>query len=881
MAKTTGNEYKIYLTQKNAELIYSLEYPLVAGNIGAYKIYLDADSITEWNDIGEIGTINITLTNTKTKASDSCQSTESKSDKNGRNYYIFDVPSFVLNGQGKLQISLQVQSKDQTKQFRTIALSAPPEIYPAATGEVKLDSSQYSQLLRIITGLAGGEKGSVLIKDAAPDGVATNDDYYFNWGIPELATEAVRLTKGHKFTLTGAVGGISDDFDGTQDCEIQVSKFDFSKVNEFEGKLPTSVLPDVISSLIFGGTVNLLPVNEGAELDGGTLEQTTVSLSETLIERWKLDPTNYALTNLLALLNLQEKKSEITEIKINADGTTTETPLKYSFENAYFLCGSNGKIKENAELGQSAITANAGDWLLLNNKKWIKIDKSSQMVQSIQGVNNKQLTPNVTGAIEIEASDIGAAQGDVDRFSSEYGYPAYRANRLTNPVAINGLDFDGLGAITNFGYCKSDGNASEKQVEISNFKLDEKGLPVQEGSLICVVFEKTNNASNVTLQIGSSEQVAEQATEAKVPIYMNDQQVGKEGTIVDVLKKQHAYLMVYHKVEGKGRWTIISGVDSASTQLTAYRSHVILKAGEISIEVPSELKSHSQQIFVYLDGELLINPAQFSIDKSGWLTLNNKTPADYDRYVEFVGFLNEKVDPQDWKIAGETDEDGLVEGALTDDTFKHPIQRAKKADFADKAGALNKKIDIVLDGEQFSETATEAEKNTPLATKVDGSENITLKLPKTIKVNLEGNVTGSLTGNATTATTLETSCPIGKAEFNGSKAISLTDMGAAAQETTLTLNGGNSWTQVSGEDYYSQTITALSFSDTDLIIAQPSWQSSTDCAHYKVFCKSFTNQKITFTIPTAAIPKDTDGALKISSIPTMTMQLLILPGKET
>jgi hypothetical protein len=70
------------------------------------------------------------------------------------------------------------------------------------------------------------------------------------------------------------------------------------------------------------------------------------------------------------------------------------------------------------------------------------------------------------------------------------------------------------------------------------------------------------------------------------------------------------------------------------------------------------------------------------------------------------------------------------------------------------------------------------ETNSGASVSFDGSGNIVIKLPATLKAALVGNVAGNVDGNAATATKLATARGIGSASFDGSAAITLAQIGA-------------------------------------------------------------------------------------------------------
>lgn len=94
--------------------------------------------------------------------------------------------------------------------------------------------------------------------------------------------------------------------------------------------------------------------------------------------------------------------------------------------------------------------------------------------------------------------------------------------------------------------------------------------------------------------------------------------------------------------------------------------------------------------------------------------------------------------------------------------------------------------------------------NTGIAVSVDGSGNINLLLPGTIKANIVGNVTGntsgssgSCTGNAATATKLATARAINGTNFDGSDAITTSKWGTARSITIKDATATNAGTATS------------------------------------------------------------------------------------
>ena len=90
--------------------------------------------------------------------------------------------------------------------------------------------------------------------------------------------------------------------------------------------------------------------------------------------------------------------------------------------------------------------------------------------------------------------------------------------------------------------------------------------------------------------------------------------------------------------------------------------------------------------------------------------------------------------------------------------------------------------------------------NTSAAVSVDGSGNVILLLPATIKANLTGNATGSsgsCTGNSATATKLQTARSINGTNFDGSAAITTAKWGTARSISIKDSSSTNTGTAVS------------------------------------------------------------------------------------
>lgn len=777
--------YKILLKHRQGELIYSLEYPLIVGNKNAYACWLEASSIREWIDDGEIK--NITLTYVNTKSNKTSYSTYETVVVDGITYYKFGIPPKdevfpdVLDTAGKLQMSLLVEMSDG-RVYSTLALSYPPDIYPSsASAGVQVSLQTNSDLAQILQSLRGGEEGKVLI--------CGSKDYYFNWGDTPFAKEAAKLETKRAISLTGAVAGstaANAGFDGNEDCSINVTSIDFSKA-DVKGTLPWSVVsPEGMSTLYLGGTVGV---------------ENIITVTQTALDEMADDikPLLEAgTTNKISFTNFATLPAK----KLN---------------QIYLLCATNGSYGSNLQF-------KSGDWLLCENQSWTKIESKTTLA-TVRGANEE--TAQTKADVVLGPKEIGAASADTSVYDESFGYPALCANKLTKKQTINGLEFNGENSVTSYCYCTTQGAVSKKEVNITNFKL-------VNGAMICIVFKENNTAEKVTLQINQQADIK--------PICINGEQIGTANMGASILKANYAYLLIFD--ETIDSWIMCSGVASSPTQLTGKRSTVVLKRGETKVEVPqihkdAQKSDWATSIFVYLDGELVNFENQYTLEGS-YIKFKIGS-ADYDRTVEFVIFYSEKIDLTQWNING----DGGL--GLKDNTEDFPVNKAKTAQkwtgaanifLAQGEGRKNLQLtdsdgiygpgNIVL--------PQPAEIRLP---KVIGN------LEGNVKGNIIGDVTGNVFGNADTVTKLKNNITIGSAPFNGEKSISLTAMGAISNIQTVTI-ASNEWVSnkvdktISGLKTTDNVIVYAASNDSTNLNNQTEWSL------FKVQCIQQAAGKLTF-----------------------------------
>ena len=492
---------------------------------------------------------------------------------------------------------------------------------------------------------------------------------------------------------------------------------------------------------------------------------------------------------------------------LTVDTITAANLDKSKAEGMYFI---------GSKSGSNPLTMEIGDWLVINNSNWSRVD-NTDAIRTVRGANE---SAGRTGDIVLDANQIGAAKANIgEGADATKGYPAYRADQLTTVRTINGASFNGSANITNYCVCPTAAATAAKTASLTGFSL-------QSGSTVYVKFENTNAAANVTLNING--------TGAK-PVYARGSQVGSTNLGVDTLKANYIYLMVY---DGSN-YIIATGIDSAPTQISSQRSVATLKAGASSVAIPSDILGAGDvtgNLQVYIDG--VLKPTTSYSISSGNIT--NLATAAYDRTVDFVLYLTETI-----AVPTQLSQ-------LEDTTTTTPIKYATNATQLKNTSAIG--------------IASSDGSNVGATTNFNGTQNITLKLPSTIKASLTGNVTGNVTGdvtgnvsgNAGSATKLQTARKIGNASFNGTADISLASMGATsiAYQKVLTTGSWSSNTQsISG-------LTAVT--TTNNIVIAPIFDSATNWILYGIRCTAQANGSLTFTCNTT---------------PTVdiTIQILVLP----
>lgn len=735
--------YNIYVQQKNYDLKYTLEQPIVANNVTVYQFLLLKSSIKEWED-NITGTIFRSACFQNGSGGNSYEMVLSDGGTEYPDYYKCLVPYNVLSRRGKLYFTVQVSNADNSVIYRTHVLTVPPDIYEAGQMTTTISIGDGSTLSTILQALVGGEENEALVKNSS-------DNYDYKWTKDIHASQAEKLGTARRIGVSGLAEG-SGSFDGSQDLTIPITKINFSASGaQVTGKLPVDCLPDsVLGQMVYGGSV-----------DAAT---GIITLSAGAKDRLKLTTSTY----------------------------DTSKGVPSNAEGIYFICSTTGT---------KPIALEVGDWLLVNNNSWSRID-NTDAVSSVRGSNNTAAQAK-TGAVVLDADDVSAAKADITATKDPTkGYPAYRAEELYSLRAINGINFNATSDITNYCRCTTAGNVAAKIVSLSTFKL-------QAGSTLYIGFDSTNTANNVTLNVNG--------TGAK-PVYARGYQIGSTNLGADTIKTGYIYLVVYDGTN----YVIATGIDSAPTQISSVRESSTLAANATSASIPKpiyDVGGYSSKMLVYLDGKLLQPAIDYTVD-TATKTINNLPTADQERKLDFFLYVSEAV-----VVPTEIRE-------LTDTTNDVPVNKATLALSANKLATART---ITL--------ASGDNKGTAIS--FNGSDNIEIPLPTKLVANLTGNVTG----NADTATKLKTARKIGGASFDGSSDITLDAIGGTSKAKTGTLAVA-SWSS------NSQSLTIEGITASNNVIVNPTTDSVTNWNLFGVSCNAQATNSLTFTcktIPTAAI----------------------------
>ena len=735
--------YNIYVQQKNYDLKYTLEQPIVANNVTVYQFLLLKSSIKEWED-NITGTIFRSACFQNGSGGNSYEMVLNDGGTEYPDYYKCLVPYNVLSRRGKLYFTVQVSNMDNSVIYRTHVLTVPPDIYEAGQMTTTISIGDGSTLSTILQALVGGEENEALVKNSS-------DNYDYKWTKDIYASQAEKLGTARRIGIGGLAEG-SGSFDGSQDITIPITKINFSASGaQVAGKLPVDCLPDsVLGQMVYGGSIN-----------GAT---GIITLSAGAKDRLKLTASTY----------------------------DTSKGVLSNAEGIYFICSTTGA---------KPIALEVGDWLLINNNSWSRID-NTDAVSSVRGSNNTAAQAK-TGAVVLDADDVSAAKADITATKdATKGYPAYRAEELYSPRAINGINFNATSDITNYCRCITASDTAAKTATLSTFKL-------QTGSTLYISFDSTNTANSVTLNVNG--------TGAK-PIYARGYQVGSANLGADTIRTGYIYLMVYDGAN----YVIATGIDSAPTQISSVRESSTLAANATSAPVPKaiyDVGGYGSKMLVYLDGKLLQPATDYTVD-TATKTINNLPAAGQERKLDFFLYVSEAV-----VVPTEIRE-------LTDTTNDVPVNKATLALSANK---LAKSASIMLASGDYTGNAMG----------FDGSSSLVLPLPDT----LDADVIGDVTGNADTATKLKTSRKIGNADFDGSADITLDAIGGTSKAKTGTLAVA-SWSS------NSQSLAVEGITASNNIIVSPTTASATNWNLFGVSCSAQATNSLTFTCkttPTAAI----------------------------
>lgn len=735
--------YNIYVQQKNYDLKYILEQPIVANNVTVYQFLLLKSSIKEWED-NITGTIFRSACFQNGSGGNSYEMVLNDGGTEYPDYYKCLVPYSVLSRRGKLYFTVQVSNADNSVIYRTHILTVPPDIYEAGQMTTTISIGDGSTLSTILQALVGGKENEALVKNSS-------DNYDYKWTSDIHASQAEKLGTARRIGISGLAEG-SNTFDGSQDITIPITKINFDASGaQVTGKIPVDCLPDsVLGQMVYGGSI-----------DAAT---GIITLSAGAKDRLKFTASTY----------------------------DTSKGVPSNAEGIYFICSTTGT---------KPIALEVGDWLLINNNSWSRID-NTDAVSSVRGSNNTAAQAK-TGAVVLDADDVSAAKADITATKDvTKGYPAYRAEELYRPRAINGINFNATSDITNYCRCTTAGNIAAKTVSLSTFKL-------QTGSILYIGFDSTNTANSVTLNVNN--------TGAK-PVYARGYQIGSTNLGANTIKTGYIYLMIYDGTN----YVIATGIDSAPTQIGSVRESSTLVANATSASIPKQIYDvggYSSKMLVYVDGELYQPASDYTVDTTA-KTINNIKVADYDRRLDFFIYVSEAI-----VVPTEIRE-------LTDTTNDVPVNKAALALSANKLATA--RVITLTSGD-----------NKGAAISFDGSSDIEIPLPTA----LVANITGDVTGNADTATKLQTSRKIGNASFDGSSDITLDAIGGTSKAKTGTLVVA-SWSS------NSQSLTIEGITASNNVIVSPTTASETNWNLFGVSCNAQATNSLTFickTVPTSAI----------------------------
>lgn len=728
--------FNIIARQRNYDLKYYLEQPLVANNVNVYQFLLLKESIKEWEDTlsGEI--VRFVCFSNATNGS-SYEVMLNDGGTGFEEYYKCLVPSSVLRRAGVLYFTITV--KDNTTVYRTHELTVPPNIYESGQVGTTVSIGDDSTLAMILQNLIGGSQGQALSKNS-------ETNYDFEWTNKITAAEANKLATPRTIKFSKLIEG-EGQFDGSQDINIPITTLNLNS-NEFNitGKLPESVLPDsLIGQMLYGGTI-----------DGST---GIITYSEGAKIRLQTEEPTYDTIN--GILN-------------NAEGM-------------YFITKVNG---------DKPILLEKGDWLLVNSNEWTRIDNTDAVV-SVRGAAD---TPEQAqqGLVVLSSKNIGSASGNLEH-ELENGYSANAADKLFIPHSIDGINFDGSKDISRFFIVETAGNQSNK--EAINDNIDYK---LVDNSIIYVQFKSSNEANNITLNINN--------TGAK-PICIKDKQIGTIDIPSNSIQGNHIYPIVYIN----DKYILCSGVDTSPTQISSIRETSILQSNETEIDIPISIYSvggYESKLLLFIDGELQ-SPSNYNINKET-RKITNLTPIDKNRFIDFILYISETI---------------IVPTKLSDleDTSEvTPINKAQKASELASIVKIN-----ISDAEGI---------NTSEQIDFNGTKNVTLKLPENIKSDIQG--------NSDTTSKLKTPIKIGNANFDGSKSISLTEIGA-----TNKINYNSSLSTSAWVDF-EQTIAIEGVTSDNTIIVGPSIASEFEWNRNRVRCIEQGDNILKFscsTVPTNKI----------------------------
>lgn len=243
------------------------------------------------------------------------------------------------------------------------------------------------------------------------------------------------------------------------------------------------------------------------------------------------------------------------------------------------------------------------------------------------------------------------------------------ADKLKDPVLIDGISFDGSKNISRFGICTTDVDVEEKEVYVENFELE-------HGSSIVVKFKESNDTDKVFLNISNT---------GKYPLWYGNANAGRQ------LKAGSYYIAFVSQAETgePDHYVLVSGVDTQYDLVTStipglmrpedYEKLKTIEecANNYTLPTASNITLGGVKIGnnIYNDDGLISVRKEDIISALGYTPMSLEEGIDLDVLIEtlgtFEGAKNGEYDEtlQEF-VNGEDGSEGLVPAPLIGDEFK-------------------------------------------------------------------------------------------------------------------------------------------------------------------------------------------------------------------